>query len=134
MGSQDFNQMGNDYGRSYGMGSSTSRGRFSGQGPKGYKRSDSRIEEDVNEALSQDGDLDASELQVKVHNGEVTLSGTVSDRESKRRAEDLVERCSGVQDVRNEIRVQRASESGADAQKKSPATNTGSKQSEARSA
>jgi len=88
------------------------RGQHAGKGPKGYRRSDDRIQEDVNEALSQHSEIDASEIEVKVSNGEVTLSGTVTDRQSKRLAEDIAERCSGVQDVRNDIRVQRESESG----------------------
>jgi hypothetical protein len=40
-----------------------------------------------------------------VDNGEVSLSGTVSDRASKRRAEDLVEEVSGVTNVENRIRI-----------------------------
>jgi hypothetical protein len=42
---------------------------------------------------------------VTVDNGEVSLSGTVSDRASKRRAEDLVEEVSGVTNVENRIRI-----------------------------
>lgn len=83
------------------------RGQFTGRGPKGYRRSDERIAEDVNEALAQHPDLDASEIEVKVQNGDVTLSGTVEDRRYKRMAEDAAERCSGVNDVHNQIRVQR---------------------------
>jgi hypothetical protein len=36
-------------------------GQFAGRGPKGYRRSDDRIQEDVCEALSQHSGLDASE-------------------------------------------------------------------------
>jgi len=60
--------------------------------------------------LKQDSDLDASEIEVKVQNGVVTLAGTVSERQFKRMAEDLAERCSGVKDVRNEIRMVRDAE------------------------
>jgi osmotically-inducible protein OsmY len=60
--------------------------------------------------LAQDSELDASEIEVKVHNGVVTLTGTVSERQFKRMAEDLAERCYGVKDVRNEIRTGRDSE------------------------
>lgn len=91
-------------------GQTANTGQFAGRGPKGYRRSDERIEEDVNEVLSQHPDLDATEIEVKVQNGEVTLSGTVEERQCKRMAEEIVERCSGVQDVRNEIRVQRSTE------------------------
>lgn len=96
----------------YDMGQVPEQGSHAGKGPKGYRRSDERIQEDVNEALSQNPEIDATEIEVKVNNGEVTLSGTVTERHFKRIAEDVAERCSGVQDVRNEIRVQRESDSG----------------------
>jgi osmotically-inducible protein OsmY len=90
------------------MGSSVSfqeRGRFSGRWPKGYQRSDDRIREDVCERLTRDPDIDASEIDVKVTNGEVTLTGTVDERQSKRMAEELAENISGVKDVHNQVRV-----------------------------
>ena len=80
-------------------------GRFVGRGPKGYKRSDERIREEVNEELTRHPDIDASELEVQVQNGEVTLAGKVEDRHQKRLAEDLVERISGVNDVHNQLKV-----------------------------
>ena len=78
-----------------------------GRGPKGYKRSDARIDEDIHERLTADHWLDASHIDVKVANGEVTLSGTVDSREAKRRAEEIAERCSGVDHIQNNLRVQR---------------------------
>jgi BON domain-containing protein len=81
------------------------RGPFSGRGPRGYRRSDERIQEDVSEALTQEGELDASEILVTVQGGEVTLEGTVPDRRSKRLAEDLADQ-RGVRDVHNRLRVQ----------------------------
>lgn len=77
----------------------------SGRGPKGYRRSDERIEEEVNERLKSDYELDASDIEVSVKDCVVTLSGTVSDRRSKRMAEDCCEDISGVEDVTNQIRV-----------------------------
>ena len=76
----------------------------------------------MSERLAQDSDLDASEIEVKAHNGVVTLTGTVSDRQFKRMAEDLAERCSGVRDVRNEIRMGRDSESNTEKGKSSTST------------
>lgn len=78
---------------------------FTGRGPKAWKRSDQRIEEDLNEQLTRHRDIDATEIEVKVQNGEVTLSGTVTDRQSKRLAEDIAENVSGVHNVQNQIRV-----------------------------
>lgn len=80
-------------------------GPFVGQGPRGYHRSDERIKEDVCECLTQHGMIDARNLDVTVENGEVTLRGSVEDRQMKRRAEDAAECVSGVRDVHNEIRV-----------------------------
>jgi len=77
-----------------------------GKGPKNYRRADSRIEEEVNEALTQDHHVDASDIVVSVSNGEVTLTGIVGSREMKRRAEDVAERCAGVRDVFNNLRIQ----------------------------
>lgn len=85
------------------------RGGHYGRGPQGYSRSDDRIREDVNDRLTDDWRLDASSIEVKVDKAEVTLSGTVDNREDKRRAEDLVENCSGVKHVQNNLRVQPAS-------------------------
>jgi osmotically-inducible protein OsmY len=76
-----------------------------GTGPKGYKRSDERINDEVHDRLTDDQWLDATNIQVQVSNGEVTLSGTVDNRESKHRAERLVEDLSGVTHVQNNLRV-----------------------------
>lgn len=84
-----------------------------GRGPKGYKRSDSRIEEDVNDRLTDDPYLDASDIEVSVKDGEVTLSGLVAQREDKRRAEDLAELVSGVTNVQNNLRVRPREETAA---------------------
>jgi hypothetical protein len=80
-------------------------GLHRGRGPKGYKRSDERIHEDVCERLTEDPFIDASNIEVLVKEGEVTLSGTVFSRGLKRRAEDLAEMASGVSHVQNNLRV-----------------------------
>jgi len=76
-----------------------------GKGPKGYIRTDERIKEDVNDRLSDDPMLDASDVEVSVATGEVTLNGLVTSRQDKRRAEDLAEAVSGVNNVQNNLRV-----------------------------
>jgi osmotically-inducible protein OsmY len=76
-----------------------------GRGPKGYTRSDNRIREDVCDHLTDDPHIDASEIDVRVAHGEVTLSGTVTDRPAKRHAEELAERIGGVRHVQNNLRV-----------------------------
>lgn len=82
-----------------------------GRGPKGYRRSDERIREDVNDRLSDDYYIDASEIEVAVESTEVTLTGTVPTRNDKRRAEDIAESVSGVSNVENRLRVKQSSTS-----------------------
>jgi len=80
---------------------------FAGVGPRDYRRSDERIMEDIHEYLTDAHDVDATDICVECNDGEVVLKGNVSDRESRRRAEDIVESCSGVRNVQNQLRVQR---------------------------
>lgn len=91
-----------------------------GKGPKGYARSDDRIREDVCDCLTDDPMLDAGEIEVQVKNGEVTLTGTVSDRLAKRHAEDMIERVSGVRDVQNNIKVKDRNTGGSSGGHASP--------------
>lgn len=85
--------------------------RYQGRGPKGYRRSDDRIREDISDRLTDDPYIDASDIDVKVEGSEVTLTGHVASRNARRRAEDLAERISGVTHVQNNLRVTSGSES-----------------------
>lgn len=76
-----------------------------GKGPRGWRRSDERLAEDVNERLTVHPDVDAGDIEVVVQDGEVTLTGTVDSRASKRLAEDIAADVSGVNDVHNRLRV-----------------------------
>ena len=80
-------------------------GHHRGKGPRNYSRSDERIKDDINDRLSDDPFVDATDIDVTVSNGEVTLTGTVDHRSTKRRAEDLAESVSGVKNVENRLRV-----------------------------
>ena len=80
---------------------------FFGIGPKGYKRSDERIREDVSDRLTDDPRIDASEIMVTVADCVVTLDGFVPSRFMKRLSEDVTESISGVRDVDNKLRVRR---------------------------
>ncbi|MCO6187803.1 BON domain-containing protein [Rhizobium sp. L1K21] len=82
-----------------------------GKGPKGYRRSDDRINEDVHDRLSDHPRLDASDITVTVKDSEVTLDGLVNERADKRRAEDCADSVSGVTHVQNNIRVRPQAES-----------------------
>jgi osmotically-inducible protein OsmY len=78
-----------------------------GRGPRGYRRSDERIREDVSDRLCDDRYVDASDIDVSVGGGEVTLGGAVDSREARRRAEIIAEGVSGVTHVQNNLRVGR---------------------------
>jgi hypothetical protein len=80
-------------------------GPYAGRGPRNYRRSDGRIEEDINEGLTQHSMIDATDIEVSVQNGEVTLRGVVDSRAAKRLAEDIADWVSGVKEVHNQIRV-----------------------------
>src|SRR5579884_2129826 len=46
-------------------------GMYAGRGPRNYKRSDERIQEDVNEQLTLHPGIDATDIEVSVHEGDV---------------------------------------------------------------
>jgi hypothetical protein len=111
LGSQGSEGYGGYGGQSYSLGQSPGYvygyviTTYTGRAPKGYRRSDERIREDISDDLTRHPEIDPSDIEVQVQDGEVTLSGTVESRQAKRLAEDLAEQCSGVQQVHNRLRV-----------------------------
>ena len=91
-----------------------------GRGPQGYQRTDERISDDAHQRLTDDPWLDASAVSLSVNAGEVTLSGTVENREAKHRAERLVEDLSGVNHVQNNLRISSGVSASQDALKSPP--------------
>jgi hypothetical protein len=89
-------------------------GPYTGVGPQGYKRSDERIRDDAFVRLTRHGRLDASQINVEVTGGELTLDGMVRSRREKRMAEDIVESIPGVSDVHNHLHVTQEGEHGRD--------------------
>lgn len=83
------------------------QGPHTGRGPKGYRRSDEKLTEEICQRLEQHGDVDASEIEVRCQDGVVTLTGKVDDRETKRLAEECAEGIYGVRDVMNQLQVER---------------------------
>lgn len=83
-------------------------GPFRGRGPKGYERSDERLREIICERLTDEPSVDASDVSIDVKDKIVKLTGSVSDRRTKYEIEDLVERCGGVKDIDNQVRVRRS--------------------------
>jgi len=74
-------------------------------GPRGYKRSDERLREEISARLIQAGDIDCSKVTVEVLGGRVVLEGTVPDRYMKHAIEELADAAPGVEDVENRLGV-----------------------------
>ena len=84
-------------------------GEHKGKGPRGYQRSEERIKEDVCDRLCDHPAVDATNINIEVSGTEVVLTGTVTSKDEKRRAEDIAESVSGVRNVENRIRVDNSS-------------------------
>lgn len=82
-----------------------SAGAHARRGPKGYVRPDTRIHEDICDQLFLAGDIDASDVDVAVSGGSVTLSGSVPERRMKHRIEDICEAAAPNGEIDNRIRV-----------------------------
>ncbi|CAG9167408.1 hypothetical protein LMG23992_00802 [Cupriavidus laharis] len=76
-------------------------------GPKGYRRPDERVREDVCERLAMNPYVDVSDVSVEVSDGVVMLEGTVHERREKYVIEEISEAVFGVTEVENRLRVQR---------------------------
>jgi hypothetical protein len=113
-------------GKRYWFDEGDQRGQFRGTQPRGYERSDERLRELACERLT-DADLDATDIEVKVSQGTVTLDGSVPTRWMKHAAEDLVDDLGGVKDIQNHLRVRRGdTNTGAQAAAGAPASEAGS--------
>ena len=80
-------------------------GPYAGRGPKNYRRSDERILEDICERLMEHPSIDASDIEVSVNDGDVTLTGTVENRAVKHLSEAMAETVNGVKEVHNQLRT-----------------------------
>lgn len=80
---------------------------FAGVGPKGYRgrSADARLWNDVCQLLTDSSEVDAEDITVEVQDAEVTLTGTVESRRTKRLAEDIACSISGIHDVHNRLRI-----------------------------
>jgi osmotically-inducible protein OsmY len=68
--------------------------------------SDELIYEEVHMILQHQPDIDASNIEVSVKNGEVSLEGSVRERLTKRRLDEAIELVAGVHAVHNRVRVE----------------------------
>jgi hypothetical protein len=92
------------------LGEDLDAARRPARGPKGWQRSDDRIHDEICERLTDDGLVDATEIDVVVQDGEVILTGEVVDPSQRERAALIAEDVLGVVDVVDRIRVVRSVE------------------------
>jgi hypothetical protein len=81
------------------------QGEHYGRGPVGYTRRDELIHDDINDHLTEHSYIDATQIAVSVKDGEVTLEGSVPDRDQKFYAEEVASQVHGVKDVTNLLKV-----------------------------
>ena len=81
-----------------------------GRGPKNYRRSDDRIREELCDRLMAHPEIDASDIEVEVKEAHVVLRGSVPDRRTKHRAEDVADHVLGALEIDNQLRVRRGEE------------------------
>jgi osmotically-inducible protein OsmY len=80
--------------------------RYSGlEDIKMYKKTDAQLKHDVDSAISWDTRTWDQKIEPAVHDGIVTLNGTVSSYAAKVAAESVVHQVKGVTDVANELFV-----------------------------
>ncbi len=68
---------------------------------------DERIWEEVRDRLMGHPDIDATDVEIEVEEGQVSLAGRVGSREAKWLAEEVTRAVQGVQEVRNRLKVAR---------------------------
>jgi hypothetical protein len=77
--------------------------KHAGKGPRNYRRADVRLYDEVCDALERHDEIDASDVEVSVRDGHVTLTGSVADGSTVELAGDVVVSCPGVRDVNNRL-------------------------------
>lgn len=81
--------------------------RRADRGPRTQRRSDETLAQEIRDILTNDPELDATEIEVQVEGGAVTISGVVYGTDARLLAEELVESLTGVREVHNQLRVER---------------------------
>jgi osmotically-inducible protein OsmY len=79
----------------------------SSRGQRARRRPDESLAREISEVLTNDPELDATEIEVQVEGGAVTLSGTVTSSDAKLLAEELAESFPGVREVHNRLTIER---------------------------
>jgi osmotically-inducible protein OsmY len=81
--------------------------RQTNSGQRARRKSDESLRHEIREILTADPELEATDIEVEVEGGAVTLRGAVVDPDTRLLAEELVESLAGVREVHNRLRVER---------------------------
>lgn len=73
---------------------------------------DSQIKDQLDQAVDGDANLKNENIDFRVNNGVVTISGEVKNAQAKQRVEQMVKGTTGVKDVANELTVSTERKSG----------------------
>jgi osmotically-inducible protein OsmY len=84
--------------------------RQTNSGPRSRRKPDESLRQEIQEILIADPELEATDIEVEVEGGAVTLRGVVGDSDARLLAEELVESLAGVREVHNRLRVEREEE------------------------
>jgi hypothetical protein len=76
--------------------------------PPAETRHDDRIHDDVCDRLAMSSEIDASDIEVLVQAGSVTLEGNVETRHMKQIARDIAAAVPGVSSVHNRLHVEQS--------------------------
>lgn len=69
------------------------------------KVSDDKIYDQVRQRLANDPDVKGGGFDVTVKDGEVTLKGTVNDKNAREKAEKITKKVKGVTKVDNQLKI-----------------------------
>jgi hypothetical protein len=81
------------------------RGGHRGKLPMNFAHSDERLREKICEMLADHDLIDPSNVDVKVKDGDVTITGSIEDRHQRRLIDDMVTNVPGVQDVHMSLKI-----------------------------
>jgi osmotically-inducible protein OsmY len=81
---------------------------------------DSQIRSRLDDAVKADPNLTGRNIDFKVNNGVVTVTGDVQSAQEKQHVGDMVKGTTGVKDVANELTVEPSRKNGAPSGRRSP--------------
>lgn len=75
------------------------------RGPEGYRRSDERIREIITDMIQTDPAIDSRDLDIKVHEGRVRLTGYIPDADAEKRISAVIQRVPGIKEIESELKI-----------------------------